>query len=538
MALTQISTNGIKDANVNTADIADNAVTTDKIASGAINNSKIDAGAVTTASLGTNAVTAAKIADNTITAQEIADNAVSNNELASNAVARANIQDAEVIESKIAANAVSTAKIPDGAITNAKLASGSVGTNKLASGAVGSGEIAAGSIVNSNISSSAAIAGTKIDPSFTSDITISNVAPQLFLTDTNSASDFVIQNDNGNLNFRDTSNTADRLRIDASGNFNFVVNGGDNRISRDTTSGGPYLLFHNRGTGTTDSSGIYNMGGISAAGYRDVANPSIIGSIQFERQPTAGGASSGCNITFRTGFNGTTSHTGVGVNMLLNYSGNLGVGSLTPQARADINAPASSVGLRVTGGESGGTNIAQFRTANGTERLTINNHVRIANGNLIMGGAGTGVDFSVNPSAGGATGQILNDYEEGTWTPAGFCDGGGLTVQGATYTKIGQVVYIYMYINSINIPNTACEWRITGLPFTVTSANDHYPPLTVGYSGAGNLPAEITFLFRANNTFIYSHTTAGQNSTRTNQHIRAYIQGQQLILSGFYFTDA
>jgi hypothetical protein len=65
------------------------------------------------------------------------------------------------------------------------------------------------------------------------------------------------------------------------------------------------------------------MGGISAAGYRDVANPSVVGSIQFERQPTAGGASSGCDIVFRTGFNGTTSHTGVGEKMRLTYGGHL-----------------------------------------------------------------------------------------------------------------------------------------------------------------------------------------------------------------------
>ena len=63
------------------------------------------------------------------------------------------------------------------------------------------------------------------------------------------------------------------------------------------------------------------MGGISAAGYRDVANPGIVGSMQFVRQPTAGGASSGCDIIFRTGFNGTTSHTGVSERMRISYTG-------------------------------------------------------------------------------------------------------------------------------------------------------------------------------------------------------------------------
>ena len=121
----------------------------------------------------------------------------------------------------------------------------------------------------------------------------------------------------------ESTTTTERLHIDSAGDVILKNNGGDNRIERDTTSGGPYLLFHNRGTGTTDSSGVYNLGGISAAGYRDVSNPSIVGSIQFERQPTAGGASSGCNIVFRTGFNGTTSHTHHSEKLRLTYEGHL-----------------------------------------------------------------------------------------------------------------------------------------------------------------------------------------------------------------------
>ena len=131
--------------------------------------------------------------------------------------------------------------------------------------------------------------------------------------------------DDAHLNFYTASagSLVERLRIESTGDVILKNNGGDNRIERDTTSGGPYLLFHNRGTGTTDSSGVYNLGGISAAGYRDVANPSIVGSIQFERQPTAGGASSGCNIVFRTGFNGTTSHTHHSEKLRLTYEGHL-----------------------------------------------------------------------------------------------------------------------------------------------------------------------------------------------------------------------
>jgi hypothetical protein len=38
-------------------------------------------------------------------------------------------------------------------------------------------------------------------------------------------------------------------------------------------------------------------------------------------------------------------------------------------------------------------------------------------GNLVIGTAGKGIDFSANTHAAGMTSELLNDYEEGTWTP-------------------------------------------------------------------------------------------------------------------------
>ena len=146
---------------------------------------------------------------------------------------------------------------------------------------------------------------------------------KFFLDDDDGVYGFDTTSSTGTAQFVVRHATSEKLRIDSAGDVILKNNGGDNRIERDTTSGGPYLLFHNRGSGTTDSSGVYNMGGISAAGYRDVANPGIVGSIQFERQPTAGGASSGCDIVFRTGFNGTSSHTGISETLRLTYGGHL-----------------------------------------------------------------------------------------------------------------------------------------------------------------------------------------------------------------------
>ena len=54
----------------------------------------------------------------------------------------------------------------------------------------------------------------------------------------------------------------------------------------------------------------------------------------------------------------------------------------------------------------------------------------------------------------------LDDYEEGTWTPA--FGSGTLTVNSATYTKIGRQVTCRFYISG----STACSGDISGLPFT------------------------------------------------------------------------
>jgi hypothetical protein len=63
-------------------------------------------------------------------------------------------------------------------------------------------------------------------------------------------------------------------------------------------------------------------------------------------------------------------------------------------------------------------------------------------GNLVIGTAGKGIDFSANPSAPGMTSELLNDYEEGTWTPADASGAGLSFTLNATsyYTKIGNVV--------------------------------------------------------------------------------------------------
>lgn len=90
----------------------------------------------------------------------------------------------------------------------------------------------------------------------------------------------------------------------------------------------------------------------------------------------------------------------------------------------------------------------------------------ILDGNLVIGTAGKGIDFSADPSAAGMTSELLDDYEEGTWTPV-F---NGVTVtyitQTGTYTKVGNLVYADCILNIASIDNTdTSPISIGGLPF-------------------------------------------------------------------------
>ena len=94
----------------------------------------------------------------------------------------------------------------------------------------------------------------------------------------------------------------------------------------------------------------------------------------------------------------------------------------------------------------------------------------IVDGNLVIATSGKGIDFSATPGTG--TSELLNDYEEGTWTPvvADAQTGGNVAASATTsgtYTKIGNVVTVCFQTTSINKTGMTAGnavW-IRGFPF-------------------------------------------------------------------------
>jgi len=93
-----------------------------------------------------------------------------------------------------------------------------------------------------------------------------------------------------------------------------------------------------------------------------------------------------------------------------------------------------------------------------------------SNGNLAFA-SGKGIDFSATGNAGGMSSELLDDYEEGSWTPS-TSEGAAHTVFGSSYTKIGRQVTATCYIN-ITASSSSSTIRIDGLPFT-SIGSSHY----------------------------------------------------------------
>lgn len=141
-------------------------------------------------------------------------------------------------------------------------------------------------------------------------------------------------------------------------------------------------------------------------------------------------------------------------------------------------------------GIAGADTIFKYGSGSGTEnfRLTNGGDAKIANGNLVIGTSGKGIDFSVTANGSGTmSSELLDDYEWGYFTPsiAGSSSAGTGTYayRIGRYTKVGNRVMFNIMIDWSGHTGTGFL-RVTGLPFTSYVSAPYYHGVTVGYADA------------------------------------------------------
>ena len=172
---------------------------------------------------------------------------------------------------------------------------------------------------------------------------------------------------------------------------------------------------------------------------------------------------------------------------------------------------------------AGGFEELDFRTINDANNSFISRmqieyggDVNISDGNLRVAN-GHGVDFSATSDASGSTSELLDDYEEGIWTPTIRLDGG--TANGTTlaplstykgrYVKIGDMVFVEAYVryNFSSLSGTWTTTTIQGLPYTQGNQNSQqYTAVHIGY-----LSGFYTGFPTTNNNFPGGYVRSGQS---------------------------
>ena len=151
--------------------------------------------------------------------------------------------------------------------------------------------------------------------------------------------------------------------------------------------------------------------------------------------------------------------------------------------------------------------------------------LQVITGNLVIGTAGKGIDFTAADSgATGASGNLMDDYEEGVCTLTWSGSGGtaNSTNTAFKYVKVGNLVSINGS-TAATIPNATGTLILTGLPF---AAN--------GHAAGSILYRNITAPSNAHTLVAYVNST----STTINPYWSSAANYAQLVSGNFNASGA
>lgn len=86
-----------------------------------------------------------------------------------------------------------------------------------------------------------------------------------------------------------------------------------------------------------------------------------------------------------------------------------------------------------------------------------------------------GINFSANANASGMDSELLDDYEEGSWTPGLQSFNGSYSTQSGRYVKIGGSAFLWFHLDiSSSHTGTDANLVVTGLPFSGITGTTAY----------------------------------------------------------------
>ena len=187
----------------------------------------------------------------------------------------------------------------------------------------------------------------------------------------------------------------------------------------------------------------------------------FVGNVR--QQPTTAYTVSGTTLDFGSGNAPAT-----GLDMYALHIAGTTESSVVP---ADGSISATKIANGAVTSAKLDTNIAVSGTLGVTGVLTPSAGIAIP--------SGQGIDFSAYANAAGMTSELLDDYEEGSWTPIYSPNSGTFPTISYTnttgrYTKVGNMVFAVFSFGTnglSSISSASGDLRIAGLPFAGHSSN-------------------------------------------------------------------
>ena len=269
------------------------------------------------------------------------------------------------------------------------------------------------------------------------------------------------------------------------------------RHSANASGGGVYIAKSRNatiGSNTIVQSGD-ELGRITFSGDDGTDIHTQAASIKVHVDGTPGSNDMPGRLSFETTADGAASPT---ERITIKSGGDVGINSTAPQTAFDVlnqgqtgitdvmlvknfsagngfirfqdNDASSNFSLGVDDGSGLGANaFILYDRVNSAYRMGIDNsgNMKLHSGNLVIGTSGKGIDFSTtgDGTGSGSVSELLDDYEEGTWSPSG-----SWTTIAASYTKIGRMVHAGF---SLRATATSGNVTIGNLPFTSGSTYGH-----------------------------------------------------------------
>jgi len=186
------------------------------------------------------------------------------------------------------------------------------------------------------------------------------------------------------------------------------------------------------------------------------------------------------------------------------------------------------------GDGSSGTNISMRCTSNAGVDLRYQGTTQCeTSANGLAFPNGKGIDFSATGDGSGTdSSELFDDYEEGTWIPT-LTNGFNYTTYDATYTKIGNVVNIYLYLYRDDNGTYSSNLQVTNFPYAMDSNYISSNGLGLASSYAGNTNRKTGIINSSNTTYV----NVIKSGTTQNVSYDNFVDHQRsLIMKWWYYA--